>query len=786
MPVSSSEPSSGFSRLDERIQRWIWTEGWTALRDAQERAIPALIDADRDVIVAAATAAGKTEAAFFPILTNLLREPATAGLVVYISPLKALINDQWGRLTGLCESLDIPVVGWHGDIASSKKQRFLKAPQGVVLITPESLEALFVIRGTSMAGLMANLRYVVIDELHAFIGSERGKQLQSLLHRLERVAGHSVPRVGLSATLGDMRLAARFLRSNAPEKVELIESKGSGQELKVLVKGYGAKPPRIELEPNLAHPEPEDLVGGSILDVAAHLYKVLRGTNNLVFPNSRQRVETYTDLLRRMCERDCLPNEFWAHHGSLSKEYREEAEQALKEGSRPATAICTTTLELGIDIGSVKSICQVGDPPPSVASLRQRLGRSGRRKGESAILRSYCIEPQLKQSSSTSDCLREALVQSIAMIRLLIAGWFEPPRVNGLHGSTLIQQILSIIAERGGVTAAKLWADLIATDGPFAGLPKEEFVALLRHLGSINLLVQESSGLLLLGEAGEKLVNHYTFYAAFATDEEFRLVCEGKTLGTLPLSRPLLPQQGVIFAGRRWRVIDVDAEKQLIIVVQDKGGAPPMFESGHAMVHDRIRQEMRKVLAESEAIPFLDPEAHQLLQEGRDHYRRAGLKTEQVIQRGTELELLTWRGDWVNDALALLLTQRGLPTNNEGLLLRLSRGSKDKLIEALRSIAAMEHLDPISLLTGTKNTLREKWDWAMPDEMAKRSFASLCLNLEGARDAARELCTSVHCLNKQHNTFIEKTFDEGMMGDEAYLQKLQDYYATHRVLPCGQ
>jgi ATP-dependent Lhr-like helicase len=738
LQASNSESSSGFARLDERIQRWIWTEGWTALRDAQERAIPALIDADRDVIVAAATAAGKTEAAFFPILTHLLQQASNTGLVVYISPLKALINDQWGRLTGLCESLDIPVIGWHGDIAASKKHRFLKSPQGVLLITPESLEALFVTRGTSMAGLMANLRYVVIDELHAFIGSERGKQLQSLLHRLERVAGHHVPRVGLSATLGDMRLAAHFLRSTGPEKVELIESKSSGLELKVLVKGYGVKPPRIELEPDLAHPEPEDLVSGSFLDVAAHLYKVLRGTNNLVFPNSRQKVETFTDLLRRKCERDCVPNEFWAHHGSLSKEYREEAEQALKEGSRPATAICTTTLELGIDIGSVKSICQVGSPP-SVASLRQRLGRSGRRKGESAVLRGYCIEPQLEQSSSTSDCLREELVQSIAMIRLLIAGWFEPPRVSGLHGSTLIQQILSIIAERGGATAAQLWSALVASDGPFAGVSKDDFVALLRHLGALRVLTQESSGLLLHGEVGEQLVNHYTFYAAFATEEEFRLVCDGKALGTLPISRPLLPQQGVIFAGRRWRVIDVDTEKKLIVVSPDKGGAPPMFESGHSMVHDRIRQEMRKVLAETDAVAFLDHEAQQLLQEGREHYRRAGLKTTQITQRGAEVELLTWRGDWVNDALALLLTQRGLASNNDGLVISVSGGSKDKVIEVLRGISQLEDLDPVTLLAEAKNTLREKWDWAMPDEMARRSFASLCIDLEGARDTARAL-----------------------------------------------
>ena len=149
-PASGS--SSSFALLDERIQRWIWSEGWTSLRDAQEKAIPLLIDADRDVIIAAPTAAGKTEAAFFPILTHLLSHGASSGSVFYISPLKALINDQWGRLTDLCKSLEIPVTGWHGDIPTSQKTRFLKAPAGILLITPESLEALLVNRGTAMPG----------------------------------------------------------------------------------------------------------------------------------------------------------------------------------------------------------------------------------------------------------------------------------------------------------------------------------------------------------------------------------------------------------------------------------------------------------------------------------------------------------------------------------------------------------------------------------------------------------------------------------------------------------
>lgn len=735
-PASSSD-SQAFQRLDERIQRWIWSEGWTALRDAQEKAIPALIDADRDVIVAAATAAGKTEAAFFPILTHMLRHEPDIGSVLYIGPLKALINDQWSRLSELCESLDIPVVAWHGDIAASKKHRFVKDSRGVLLITPESLEALFVRRGTAMPGLMSRLRYVVIDELHAFIGSERGKQLQSLLHRLERTVGRRLPLVGLSATLGDMGLAASFLRPDGASSVELIVAKSGGQELKVLIKGYVEKPPRVEEAPDIEAPDMEDLVKGSTLEVAEQLYKALRGSNNLVFPNSRRQVEIYADLLRGACERNNVPNEFWPHHGSLSKEFREEAERALKDGTKPATAICTTTLELGIDIGSVKSVCQIG-PPPSVASLRQRLGRSGRRKGEPAILRGYCIEPELNPKSGLSDCLREGLVQSIAMVRLLIRGWFEPPRVDGLHASTLVQQLLSVLAERGGATAAELWASLVK-DGAFSNITRDDFVLLLRHLGDKQLLIQDSSGLLLHGELGEKLVNLYEFYAAFASDEEFRIVCDGRLLGSLPVSHPLVPSQRIIFGGKRWRVIDVDSEKKIIVVAPDKGGTPPAFDGGAGMVHDVVRQEMRQVLMEANPVPFLDAGAAALLNEAREFYQLADLSNNWLFTKGNDAVLLTWRGDWVNDGLAMLLANVGLSATNEGVALTVSGISPDRLSDALADIAELPAPDPIQVLAEAKNLLREKWDWALPEPLLRRSFASLHLDLVGAQALAQAL-----------------------------------------------
>ncbi|WP_341648051.1 DEAD/DEAH box helicase [Thauera humireducens] len=683
------------------------------MRDAQEKAIPALIDADRDVIVAAATAAGKTEAAFFPILTHMLRHEPDIGSVLYIGPLKALINDQWSRLSELCESLDIPVVAWHGDIAASKKHRFVKDSRGVLLITPESLEALFVRRGTAMPGLMSRLRYVVIDELHAFIGSERGKQLQSLLHRLERTVGRRLPLVGLSATLGDMGLAASFLRPDGASSVELIVAKSGGQELKVLIKGYVEKPPRVEEAPDIEAPDMEDLVKGSTLEVAEQLYKALRGSNNLVFPNSRRQVEIYADLLRRACERNNVPNEFWPHHGSLSKEFREEAERALKDGTKPATAICTTTLELGIDIGSVKSVCQIG-PPPSVASLRQRLGRSGRRKGEPAILRGYCIEPELNPKSGLSDCLREGLVQSIAMVRLLIRGWFEPPRVDGLHASTLVQQLLSVLAERGGATAAELWASLVK-DGAFSNITRDDFVLLLRHLGDKQLLIQDSSGLLLHGELGEKLVNLYEFYAAFASDEEFRIVCDGRLLGSLPVSHPLVPSQRIIFGGKRWRVIDVDSEKKIIVVAPDKGGTPPAFDGGAGMVHDVVRQEMRQVLMEANPVPFLDAGAAALLNEAREFYQLADLSNNWLFTKGNDAVLLTWRGDWVNDGLAMLLANVGLSATNEGVALTVSGISPDRLSDALADIAELPAPDPIQVLAEAKNLLRENGTGRCPN-----------------------------------------------------------------------
>lgn len=742
LPVSNSAPNaSNLERLDERIRRWVWQKGWTGLRDAQEAAIPVLLQAEQDVIIAAATASGKTEAAFLPILSKLLSGGEEMGVALYISPLKALINDQWGRLDQLCEELNIPVVPWHGDITATRKRSFMRRPQGVLLITPESLEAQFVLRGHELKRYFGELQYVVVDELHAFIGSDRGKQLQSLMRRIECVIDRRVPRVGLSATLGDPTLAATFLRPEGP-LATIIQSKSAAQELLVQLRGYLIEPVQeVEIEVQEPNPDaqgmkPEEAADTKAYDsMADHLFKVLHGSNNLLFPNSRNRVEHFSDLLRRRCEREGIPNEFWPHHGSLSREIREDTEAALKAGDRPATAICTTTLELGIDIGAVKSVAQIG-PPPSVAALRQRLGRSGRRPGEPAILRAYVVESAVTTESPISDRLRESLVQSAACIRLLLGNWFEPPRDGGLHLSTFVQQVLSMIAERGGVTASEISRTLVA-HGPFAGLRPTDLGTLLRELGRREMLVQESSGALLLGTVGERMVGHYDFYAAFASRDEWQIVHDGRPLGTLPIDSPVFEGLCIIFGGRRWKILSVCSEPAVLTVAPDPTGRPPIFESGRPMAHERIRQEMRQILEEDTAPGFLDAGAQELLREARKFYRDARLGERMVLKDGETLLILPWAGDLAQNALLLLLRSLGLETgSNDGLVVRCEGWDLDRLSDACSDIVNLDAVDLIAMLEKVENLGQSKWDWVLPRDLLVQSYASMHLDIVGAKRIA--------------------------------------------------
>lgn len=716
--------SSAFQSLHPRIQRYLWTEQWEALREVQELAIPLVLTADRDVIIAASTASGKTEAAFLPALTHLLNTDEE-GLIVYISPLKALINDQFERLQRLCEDLEVPVWPWHGDISGSTKQRFFKHPRGVLLITPESLEAMLCNRGTSVAAAFSKLLYVVVDELHAFIGSERGKQLQSLMHRIDVLLRRRTPRLGLSATLGDLSSAGTFLRPGVGAAPALVNASSAGNDLQLIIKGYEQPAPDAGSEENPAAPAA----------LAEHLYRVLSGTNNLIFPNSRREVERYTHLLNLLSEQDGRPREFWPHHGSLSKEIRTDTEAALKQKGRPASAICTNTLELGIDIGAVKSIAQIG-PPPSVASLRQRLGRSGRRPGEPAVLRGYVIEDAIDAESTLKTRLRLDTVQSTACVLLLLERGFEPPSVNGLHLSTLVQQLLSSIAQYGGLKAAQAYQLLCVDQGPFHGLSQDAFAELLRHLGQEQVLIQDGSGLLLHGPVGDKLVNHYTFYAAFSVDEEFRIVAGGKALGTLPVSQLLTVGQRILFGGRTWLVEQIDDAQKTIYVAAAKGGTPPLFNGTGGQVHTQVRQKMRGLYQQEIKPDFLDPTASRFLQEAQSAYRQLSLDGKVLFDQGSDALMLTWLGDSANEAIACLLNAQGFTSQAGRLGVEISKGARclDDVIKVLGRAGKMPLPSPETLLHSANNLVTQKWDGLLPPRLLRRSYASLKLDLEEATE----------------------------------------------------
>lgn len=729
----AAEPSRAYALYHPAVQRWIYNRGWDRLRDAQERAAELIITGERDVIIASATASGKTEAALLPICSVLARQhelSATAGVAaLYVSPLKALINDQYDRIVDLTEPLGLRVHRWHGDAPAAGKARVLRAPSGLLLITPESLEALFVRHADRVRRVFGGLRYAVIDELHSFVGTERGAQLQALLHRVELAAGRRVPRVALSATLGDFAGAAEFLRPRHGPEVAVVASAEPGGEIRLQIRGY--------VDP--AAPAPPGQEPADRAAIADHLFRTLRGTDNLVFANSRAAVEVYADMLAQRAVRTGVPAGFLAHHGSLSKEVREHVEERLKDPTTPVTAVCTSTLELGIDVGSVDSVAQVG-APPTVAGLRQRLGRSGRRPGRPAVLRVYVAEPELAPGLSPTDALRAELFQSVAMIELLTASWYEPPDTTGLHLSTLVQQVLSTTAQHGGATARQLFDSLCAS-GPFHRVDQATFAAFLRDLGRHDLLQQQADGVLLPGREGERLISHYSFYASFRTSLDYRLVADGYTLGSLPVDRPILPGTFLIFSGARWRVISVDTAQRVIELTAAEAGRPPVFPGTGGEVADEVRRAMRRLYRSSETPGYLDATARTLLAEGRAAFHAYGHATHRVFSRGPETVLFPWRGDRIMNTLAVVLAGHGLHIGQDGLAITAGNCSPAQLLDVVRKLAAEPAPDPVALAATVRAKAHDKYDRYLSEDLLDLAYAARALDVPGAWASLAELAS---------------------------------------------
>ncbi len=634
--------SSAFKKLAQPLQRVLYAANWKELRPIQVDAIHEIFDSDNDLIISASTASGKTEAAFLPLLSQVIDERDEGIQILYVAPLKALINDQTRRLESLLNHTDLPVHRWHGDVSGDRKKKVRTKPEGVLLITPESLESCFINYGRFLDRMFRNLKFIVIDELHAFVSDVRGVHLSSLLARLEQITPKRPRRLGLSATLGDFSQPSRFLFRQHPEKVRVIEDEDGARRLRIGLRAY-PNPIRQEksgedredtLEQQSKRTETSAL--------AQELARVFRLETNLIFTNSKQLAELLTEEISEIKRRECWQkNPFLIHHGSLSKESREYTEARLKNGE-PISVFCTSTLEMGIDIGDVSTVGQLS-PPWSVASLKQRIGRSGRSEGQAAVLRMYSLDKTLSKDSPVREQLRPQLVRSIALIELMLGKWVEPSPDPCWQLSTLVQQTLSILRQRGGAQASEIFT-LLCRNGVFESVSSETFRGVLRSLGQNEVIEQMSDGLLILTPKGEHITHDRDFYAAFMGSDDFTIRCQGYTIGTLPSN--CLPQVGenFILSGKKWKVVQIETAAKVVEVMKTKAKKEPFFGSDFGETHPRVAQKMREVLCSQADYRYLHQDAREELEKARNAFKISGLAESAFIQEDNSITFFPWTG----------------------------------------------------------------------------------------------------------------------------------------------
>jgi ATP-dependent helicase Lhr and Lhr-like helicase len=728
---SRSSSTSAFARLHRTLQEPLYRMAWTHLRPIQVQAIHEIFDGPGDLILAARTASGKTEAAFLPILSKLAENPHGGVRAVYAGPLKALINDQFLRLEQLCEQAEIPVHKWHGDVSAKAKQRLLKQPSGVLLITPESIESLFVNHPGELAAVFAHLGFIVIDEMHSFIGTERGAHLRSLTARLASQSTQVVRRLGLSATLGDLDAARRWLRPADPDGVAVIEDH---EEKQILLKLSGYLVPRSGLD------EEDDAANelGRFEDVSlfSDVFEAFQGKSALIFGNRKELLERCADYAVSESRRKGLANRFRIHHGSLSKSEREETEDALRSEPGIAT-FCSSTLEMGIDVGNVKMVGQIG-PPWSVNSLAQRLGRSGRKEGEASVIRIFIDQEEPGPHNPLIDRLFPGLLQAIAMTELMLGRWCEPPEVDRLHLSTLVQQVMSVIAAQGGATPAPLYKTLV-THGGFPGIDQPTFGEVLRSMGAADLIEQTPEGLLILGLKGEKIVRRYDFYVSFLISEEYRVVHEGRHVGNIAWEFGGA-EEYLILAGRRWKVLEIDFERKVIVVEPSDGGHAPRF-SGRAGfdVHPKVREMMRSLIARDDFPVYLDPTAKKMLADARKTGQEANIVNNPFFQEVSTLLWMTWTGSRIQRTLhGLGHFFGGLDVRDDGIALTIQKSSEARVKEAYR--AFLEKCPAVEAIAAhCPGRAQQKYEPFLSDTLLARNYARNGLDLPGALQLIRQL-----------------------------------------------
>ncbi len=745
---------NAFYQLAPFVQEYIYRQGWGELRAFQSEAINVILGAPQHVLICSATASGKTEAALLPIITRLHADPPQSIGALYIGPLKALINDQFLRLNDLLEASGIPVQSWHGDVSQTQKTRFLRQARGILQITPESLEAMLMHRHLELTQLFGDLRFVVIDEVHAFLAADRGRQVICQLERLARVNQQPFCRIGLSATVGEPALAMRWLQGNTQLPTRLIET--SERPPVSLALEYFRLPDPRENEseaqngdqndrpqaPESAVDEP-DTPPQLTVDPAlyyAHMHRLTqRAAKTLIFANSRNAVEEIGLQLREISQREKLPSFYHVHHGNVSAPLRESAEAAMRKPDAPACVAATVTLELGIDLGLLDQVIQV-NATHTVSSFVQRLGRSGRRGGSASKMFFYCREED-SPAAHIGEEMPWNLLQTIAIIQLYAEErWVEPPQLPRLPNSLLYHQTMSIVYAHTELAPPQL-AERVLGLSPFAQVSHAHFRALLRHLLAIDHLQQLPGGGLIIGYSAEKIVNHYSFFAVFSDETLFRVRDKSREIGTI--QTPPEVDDTLLLAGYTWRVLHVDLQRRVVEVVRARGTKRPNWRGGGPSIHTRVLQRMRQLLQTASEPNYLHERARMRLGLARAAAKRAGLLEESLLPlaNGRYL-LLPWCGSRQFETIVQLLRGAGLvvPASYPPYYAVVSCDSRADLLQALEDLCTNP---PSAALLASRQPpewlLREKYDRFVPPELLRESYASDYLDVPGALAGLRAM-----------------------------------------------
>ena len=723
-----------FSRFPDFIREYIYSHGWTELRDTQIDAARVIFDTDSNLLLSSSTASGKTEAAFFPIIADCLEHPEcqSSVSVLYIAPLKSLINDQFLRLDELLDLSGIRVTHWHGDVGVSHKTKLLKNPEGILQITPESLESMLMTRCNDIPRLFGALRYVVIDEIHSLIGTDRGNQVICHLSRISGLIGHSPRRVGLSATIGDLQTAANWLGAGSGRETVAPVPPKTALRWRLGLEHYyiqnSNEVQTLSTEPSNSTKPPEDKGGFARLDPGYEfLYDNLYGKKALVFSNSREETEYVTATMRQISRARGDEDIFLIHHGNLSASLREDAELKMKDDSvRSAVTCATVTLELGIDIGRLDRVAQVG-APTTVSAFLQRLGRSGRRGTPPEMVMVFREEMPLP-NAPLPQIIPWELLRGIAIIELYASERFiEPPTVKKMPLSLAFHQTLSILASRGEQSAKQL-AERVLSLPPLSGLDKQIYRALLVSMINDDFIEMTETKGLIVGLKGERIINSFKFFAVFKDSEDYTVRCDSEEIGTITTPPPVGDRFAL--AGRVWEVKDIDLPRRLVFVKGVEGKMEVSWPGDGGEIHTKLLLAMLEVLMGNKEYGFLGDNARERLENARRVAQNARMDENMLVFLGGQSYVFfPWLGTrsfrTCRRFLQRYSAELGVSDVQSEGCNYITFKAKDgaSLLVRMRDILERDGLDTRALVGEGECPVFDKFDDYIPPELLREAYA---------------------------------------------------------------